>query len=82
MVERLKFNLYTGRLAESRFWRTYDQQEIDLVEEWGGRLHAAEMKWSAKPGRAVRAPGAWRQAYPGSSFEVVHPGNYLGFIAG
>ena len=82
MVERLKYNLYTGRLVESRFWRTYDQQEIDLVEEWGGRLHAAEMKWSAKPVRAVRAPGAWRQAYPGSSFQVVHPGNYLDFIAG
>ena len=82
MVERLKYNLYTGRFAESRFWRTYDQQEIDLVEEWGGRLHAAEMKWSAKPGRAVRAPGGWRQAYPGNSFEVVHPGNYLDFITG
>ena len=54
LAERLKRNLYTGRLAESRFWRTYDQQEIDLVEEWGGRLEAAEMKWSTRAG--VRAP--------------------------
>ena len=80
VAERLKHNLYTGRLAESRFWRTYDQQEIDLVEEWGGRLQAAEMKWSSRA--AVRAPGGWRKAYPDSSFRVVHPENYLDFITG
>ncbi len=79
LVERLKHNLYTGHLAESYFWRTYDQQEIDLIEEWGGRLHAAEIKWS--PRAAARAPRGWHQAYPGSSFQVVHQGNYLDFIA-
>ena len=80
VVERLKYNLYTGRLVESRFWRTYDQQEIDLVEEWGGRLEAAEMKWSTRA--EVRAPGGWRKAYPDASFQVVHPGNYLDYITG
>lgn len=77
LVERMKYNLYNGRLAESYFWRTYDRQEIDLVEEWGGRLLATEMKWSTRPNRA---PGAWRKAYPHSFFQVVHPENYLGFI--
>ena len=80
LVERLKYNLYTGRLAESHFWRTYDQQEIDLIEEWGGGLHAAEMKWS--PQATTREPRGWRQAYRDSSFEVVHQGNYLEFITG
>ena len=79
MAERLKYNLYNRRLAESYFWRTYDRQEVDLVEEWGGRLHAVEMKWS--PRAAARAPAGWRQAYPDSSFQVVHPENYLDFIA-
>lgn len=79
LVERMKYNLYNGRLAESYFWRTYDRQEIDLVEEWGGRISAAEMKWSA---RLHRAPGAWRKAYPDSPFQVVHPENYLGFTTG
>ena len=78
LVERLKYNLYNGHLAESYFWRTYDRQEIDLVEEWGGRLLATEMKWTA---RSHKAPGAWRKAYPDSSFQVVHPENYLGFIS-
>ena len=80
MVERLKHNLYAGRQTASYFWRTYDRQEIDLVEEWGGRLQAAEMKWSSRA--AVRAPAGWRKAYPGASFRVVHPDNYLDFITG
>ena len=71
-------HLYTGRLAESYFWRTCDRQEIDLVEEWGGRLYAAEMKWS--PRSAARAPGGWRQACPDSAFRTVHRENYLDFI--
>ena len=79
LVERLKCHLYTGRLIESCFWRTWDRQEIDLVEEWGGRLYATEVKWS--PRSAVRVPGGWRQTYPGSSFRVVHRENYLDFIA-
>ena len=78
LAERLKYNLYTGRLAESFFWRTYDGQEIDLIEDLDGRLHATEMKWS--PRRTVRPPGAWRTAYPDSIFEVIHPENYLDFI--
>ncbi len=78
MVERLKRNLYTGHLAESYFWRTHDQQEIDLVEDWGGQLLAAEMKWS--PTAKSRTPAAWRRAYPDASFQVVHRGNYLEFI--
>lgn len=80
MVERLKRNLYTGHLVESYFWRTYDQQEIDLVEESGGHLAAVEMKWSPRP--TARAPSGWHRAYPDSSFQIVHPGNYLDFITG
>ena len=80
VVERLKRNLYTGRRVESYFWRTYDRQEIDLVEERGGRLDGAEMKWSPKPG--LRPPRAWQQAYPASSFRVVDRENYLDFITG
>lgn len=38
LVERLKYNLYNGRQVESYFWRTYDRQEIDLVEEWGANF--------------------------------------------
>ena len=78
LVERMKHNLYTGRHATSYFWRTYDRQEIDLVEDYAGQLTAAETKWSPK--RTARVPGGWRSAYPESTFQVVHPENYLEFV--
>ena len=48
------------------------------MEEWGGQLSAAEMKWSRTA--KGRPPSGWRRAYPEGSFQVVHPGNYLAFI--
>ena len=78
LVERMKRNLYFRQLVDSYFWRTYDRQEIDLIEEKGGHLHAVELKWSPK--YATRPPRGWNQAYPDSTFEVVHPENYLEFI--
>ena len=78
LAERMKYNLYTGRRPMSYFWRTYDRQEIDLVEDWRGELVAAEMKWSPKA--APKTPSGWRKAYPQSAFQVVHPENYLSFV--
>jgi len=43
--ERMKTNHYHNRLVNSYFWRTYDQKEIDLIEESGGRLYGYEFKW-------------------------------------
>jgi len=75
--ERLKY-LNSGRqLSRVYFWRTYDQQEIDLVEERGESLSAFEMKWKhqSKP-----PPKAWIKAYPDSIFEVISPESYLPFV--
>jgi len=75
--ERLKANLYRGRTVQSHYWRTYDQQELDLVEETGGQLTGIEMKWA--PG-TYRCPTAWAKAYPDASFQAIHRDNYLPFI--
>ena len=77
LTERMKRNLYTGHLANSYFWRTYDRQEVDLIEEWNGALHATETKWSP---RRVKAPAGFRRAYPDATFRVVHQDDYLDFI--
>ncbi len=77
-VERMKCNLYFKRLVDSYFWRTHDRQEIDLIEERGGHLHATELKWSSKSSKSP--PRGWRQAYPDSSFQVINPDNYLEFV--
>jgi len=74
----MKYNSYKGNLTNSYFWRTYDQQEIDLIEEKSGGLSAFEFKWNPK--KKVKAPGAWTRVYPEASFEVIHQENYLEFI--
>lgn len=77
-IERLKYRTYMPLFANVYFWRTYQQQEIDLVEEHSGKLFGYEFKWSA--GRPVRAPSLWSETYPDSEFLVVHPENYLEFV--
>jgi predicted AAA+ superfamily ATPase len=79
MSERLKVNHYLKRRVNSYFWRTYDQQEIDLVEEKAEELFAFEFKWNKN---TTRIPAAWRKTYTDSTFELIHKGNYLPFILG
>ncbi len=78
MAERIKYNAYNQKLVNYYFWRTYDQQEIDLVEEEAGELRAYEFKWNSK--KKVKAPGGWTKNYKEASFEVINKSNYLDFI--
>ncbi len=80
MIERRKANELAGRSANTYFWRTYDQQEIDLVEERDGRLFAYECKWSTR--KPAYPPKSWVSAYPDAAFEVVTPDTYLDFVLG
>ncbi|WP_420458339.1 ATP-binding protein [Neolewinella sp.] len=76
--ERLKYQSYHRMLSYNYFWRTYDQQEIDWVEDRSGQLHAYEFKWS--PTKKAKEPVAWRKAYPNASFEVIHRDNLADWI--
>ena len=78
LMERLKFRTYTPLLANSYFWRTYDQQEIDLVEERNGKFHGYEFKWSLN--KPVPPPSNWTSAYPDAEYLVITPTNYTGFV--
>lgn len=59
------------------FWRTYDNQEIDLIEESPSGLTAFEFKWGNKN---PKMPKVFAQAYQGSKFFVVNRDNYLDFL--
>ncbi len=73
--ERHKFlNYHLPRTTNSYFWRTYNQKEIDLVEEKENRLKAFEFKWN--PNRQVRFPSDFRRAYPQAEFKVITPENF------
>lgn len=76
--ERLKFQSYKHMLSNNYFWRTYDGQELDWVEERGGQLFAYEFKYNSDK---AKIPAAFDRAYPDSVFEVVNKGNYLPLIS-
>lgn len=77
-MERLKYRKYRAIYANIYFWRTYDQQEIDIVEERDGQLNGYEVKWSTK--KKVKPPKDWRSAYPESNFSSITPDNYQDFV--
>jgi uncharacterized protein len=78
VMERLKRNSYLRLPVQGWFWRTYDRQEIDYVEEMRGRLSAFEFKWSAR--RSPRVPVAWAGAYPDASYLRIGPEEALDFL--
>lgn len=79
MIERLKTHEYAGRLVNRYFWRTYDQKEIDLIEEQGGRLFGFEFKWGK--GKIKEATErTFLEAYPSSELTAVSPQNFTSFL--
>jgi len=77
-IERMKQRQYYSIYANSYFWRTYDQKEIDLIEEREGMLHGYEFKWSHR--KMVHPPRLWEQTYPQTEFSVINPDNYLDLL--
>jgi predicted AAA+ superfamily ATPase len=76
--ERVKKQNYQKIKAKNYFWRTYDQQELDWLEEKGEELAGFEFKWSET--KKVKIPAAFAKAYPDATFEVINKRNYLDFI--
>lgn len=75
--ERIKMRNNQMQAKEFYFWRTYDKQEIDLIEESSEGLSAFEFKWGDKK---PSAPSVFTATYPEASFDVINKGNYLKFI--
>lgn len=75
--ERVKRNFNHRLGLNFYFWRTYDSQEIDLLEDDGLNLAAFEIKAGTK---APKPPRAFAEAYPQASFNVVNRTNYLSFV--
>lgn len=76
VVERLKKQEYKQIYSNNYFWRTWEGQEIDWVEERGGKLFGFEFKWKSKK---IKAPAQWLGAYSNASFEVITQDNFLEF---
>lgn len=75
--ERLKKQQYHNIYSNNYFWRTYDMQEIDFVEERDGKLYGYEFKFSPKNNKA---PKAWIESYPESEFKQINRENFMDFV--
>lgn len=79
IAERLKY-LKANQLFRNLFYRrTYDQKEIDYMEEYNGKLHAYEIKWKENK---IKFAKDFLKAYPESSINLVNLDNFLSFIEG
>lgn len=72
--ERRKIMEYERISANTFFWRTTYQQEIDYIEERDGKMHAFEFKWNQNA--KARIPKKFIETYPGSETRIVHNKNF------
>jgi hypothetical protein len=78
ITERLKTLSLYDMDAESYFWRTTQQQEVDYVEESHQTLTAWEFKWSSKARGKI--PKTFSRAYPEAQCSIVTPENFMDFL--
>jgi len=77
VTERLKKQSYAQIYSNNYFWRTWDQKEIDWVEERDGKLFGYEFTWKSKSRKSSKA---WKENYPDALFEIIDNQNYLQFV--
>jgi uncharacterized protein len=80
IIERIKNDHFHRVFKNYYFWRTYSQKEIDLIEEYNGKLEAFEFKW--KPKKTIKPPNDFISAYPDAAFTVIDNKTYIDFISG
>jgi predicted AAA+ superfamily ATPase len=78
IAERMKYVSYNDMDVISYFWRTTQQQEIDLVEDHGDGFHAFEFKWSKTS--KVRFPQTFTTNYNDVQTFIVSPENMEEFL--
>lgn len=77
--ERIKANHYNGRYANSYFWRTNQQQEIDYIEECDGQFSLFEMKWNAKRAN-TKFPSTFLSTYDVKESVIITPENWMEWV--
>ncbi len=72
IAEKYKSQLGLGYKTNLYFWRTYEGQEVDLVEEKDGKLKGIEIKLKSKN---KKQPKDWG-LYKNSSWTIIDKENY------
>lgn len=77
--ERMKILYYQQWHGRTYFWRTYQQQEIDWIEDVDGSFSAFEFKWNIKK-RRYKFPKTFTENYNVAQTMVVSPENCDEFL--
>jgi predicted AAA+ superfamily ATPase len=72
--EIIKKDQYENETLSYYFWRTHQQQEIDLIRQKNDLFDAFEFKWS--PSKKVKLPDSFSKEYKVGSFMEIHSKNY------
>ena len=78
VAERLKFLRNQGKDTKLHFWRTTQQQEIDLIEADAGKLNAIEIKYN--PATKPKFSSTFTGAYPHAQLINVNSTNIESFL--
>jgi predicted AAA+ superfamily ATPase len=79
IAERLKVLSINSIKAESYFWRTTQQQEIDYIEVVQGNMSAYEFTWSSKTRKKI--PKTFTKSYPDCLTKIITSENFNEFVS-
>ena len=78
VIERMKKNINAGIFANYYFWRNYNQNEVDLIEERDGKLIGFEFKYNKKT--ITKGSYNFSKSYPNSTLELINKDNIDDFL--
>jgi len=76
--ERFKWISYSGIWSNQYFWRTFDNQEIDYIEESDGLISAFEFKWNSKA--KAKSQKLFKEQYPNNSLKIINKDNFEEYL--
>jgi predicted AAA+ superfamily ATPase len=76
--ERIKHLNIQQNEANSYFWRTTQQQEIDYIEKKEGAILACEIKWNSKS--KYKIPVTFSTNYTNVTSKIITPATYEDFL--
>jgi predicted AAA+ superfamily ATPase len=77
IVERKKLNQSLNKRVNQYFYRTFDGEEVDYIEEYNGAIEGYEFKYSK---RNIKQPKNFISKYGAENIKCVHKENWSDFL--
>ncbi len=78
ILERMKYHNNHRKMVNTYFWRTYQKEEIDLIEESENKLTAFECKYNIRKKTAF--PKTFKKTYPKSDQVIINPDTFWKYL--